>query len=153
MAVSVRSAGADDQQAITAMVRQARLNPSDLHWPRFMVAEEDGAIVGVGQIRLYRDGAHELASLVVQPSTRGEGVATALVDALLADDHGEVYTLIDRRYTGHFARWGFREVAPTRLPRSLIRVYRLGRIVTGVGSLLTRRRIRIVALRRPATGR
>lgn len=153
MEVSVRPARLEDQPAITAMVRQARLNPRDLQWSRFMVADDGGTIAGVGQIRVYPDGTHELASLVVQPASRGQGVATSLVAALLAADHGEVYTLIDRRYTGHFERWEFREADPAHLPRSLVRVYRIGRIVTGVASVLLRRRIRIVPLKRPTTGR
>ncbi|HEV8566819.1 MAG TPA: GNAT family N-acetyltransferase [Actinoplanes sp.] len=151
MQVDVRRAREHDQAAITAMVRQARLNPADLRWPRFVVAEHDGRIVGVAQLRLHPDGACELASLAVTPSARGQGVATKLVDALLQTQASEVYTLIDRPYVDHFRRWGFHEVDRAGLPRSVARVYRIGRAVTAVASLLTRRKIRIVPLRRTAT--
>jgi N-acetylglutamate synthase-like GNAT family acetyltransferase len=151
MQVDVRPAREQDQAEITAMVRQARLNPADLRWPRFMVAERDGRIVGVAQLRLHPDGARELASLAVTPSARQQGVATRLVDALLQTQACEVFTLIDRPYVDHFRRWGFHEVDRASLPGSVARVYRIGRAVTAVASLLTRRKIRIVPLRRTAT--
>jgi N-acetylglutamate synthase-like GNAT family acetyltransferase len=62
--MNIRPARAEDRATITAMVRGARLNPMDLQWSRFLVAEDETGIVGVGQIRPY-PGASELASLVV----------------------------------------------------------------------------------------
>jgi N-acetylglutamate synthase-like GNAT family acetyltransferase len=112
------------------------------------VAERHGTIVGIGQVRQHSDGAHELASLVVQPSLQGHGIARRIVDALLADDPGEMYTLIDRRFTRHFQRWGFYVVDTGELPRSILRTYRLGRAVTGIASTLARGRVRIVPLKR-----
>ena len=147
--IETRRARPDDQAEITAMVRRARLNPRNLDWSGFRVAERHGTIVGLGQVRVYGDGARELASLVVQRSVRGQGVATAIIDALLADDRGVMYTLIDRRFTQHFQRWGFHVVDPSELPPSVMRTYRIGRVVTGLASALTRRRVRIVALKRP----
>jgi N-acetylglutamate synthase-like GNAT family acetyltransferase len=146
--VTVRRAGQEDQAAIIALVRHARLNPRGLAWPRFVVAETDRDIVGVAQVRLHPDGARELASLVVQSASRGQGIATAMIDALLAEERGEVYTLIDRRFRRHFERWGFRAVDPDQLPRSVSRVYRVGRVVTAIGALLRRERIRIMPLMR-----
>jgi amino-acid N-acetyltransferase len=146
----VRRARPDDQPVITAMVRRARLNPAGLHWEQFVVGERDGRAVGVAQLRRHPDGAKELASLVVEPRARGHGIATQLVDALLAGETAAVYALIDRRFAGHFARWGFRQVGPGELPRSVSRTYLIGRAVTTLGSLLRWQRIRIVPLLRPA---
>jgi N-acetylglutamate synthase-like GNAT family acetyltransferase len=69
----IRRARAADQADITTLVREARLNPRGLHWSRFLVADDDGRIVGVAQLRLHSDGARELASLVVKPEYRGQG--------------------------------------------------------------------------------
>jgi hypothetical protein len=69
-----------------------------------------------------------------------------MVDTLLADERAPVYTLIDRRFVEHFTRWGFAQVDPSQLPRSVARGYRIGRVVTAVGSVLRRQRIRIVPL-------
>jgi N-acetylglutamate synthase-like GNAT family acetyltransferase len=148
MGVDIRPAREEDQAAITAMIRRARLNPADLQWPRFLVAEQGGQIVGVAQVRVHPDGARELASLAVAPASRGNGVATRLVDALLRDQTTDVYTLIDRPFVDHFRRWGFERIDAARLPRSVRHVHRIGRIVTALASVLVRRRIRIVPLRR-----
>jgi amino-acid N-acetyltransferase len=146
----VRRARPDDQPVITAMVRRARLNPAGLHWEQFVVGERDGRAVGVAQLRRHSDGTKELASLVVEPGAREHGIATQMVDALLADETAAVYALIDRRFAGHFARWGFRQVGPGELPRPVTRTYLIGRAVTTLGSLLRWQRIRIVPLLRPA---
>jgi N-acetylglutamate synthase-like GNAT family acetyltransferase len=148
--VVVRRARPDDQPVITAMVRRARLNPAGLHWEQFVVGERDGRAVGVAQLRRHSDGTKELASLAVEPGAREHGVATQMVDALLAGETAAVYALIDRRFVGHFARWGFRQVGRSELPRSVSRIYLIGRAVTTLGSLLRRQRIRIVPLLRPA---
>ena len=131
------------------MVRRARLNPANLDWRRFVIAERDGHAVGVAQLRRHSDGAIELASLIVEPDVRGHGIAGQMVDALLAEEQAPVYTLIDRRFAEHFTRWGFAPVDPSRLPRSVARVYRIGQVVTGFGSVVRRQRIRIVPLLRP----
>lgn len=144
----IRRAVEADQRPITNMVRDAKLNPRSLDWDRFMVAEVDGELVGVAQMRQHPDGSRELASLVVQPSARGRGVAADLIDALLADRGGEVFMLVDGKFAPHYQRWGFRAVAPAGLPHSVRRQYRIGQLVTGIGSLLLRRRIRLVPLRR-----
>ena len=132
------------------MVRRARLNPAGLQWEQFVVGERDGRAVGVAQVRRYSDGTKELASLVVEPGARGHGVATQMVDTLLDGETAAVYTLIDRRFVGHFARWGFGQVGRSELPPSVSRIYLIGRVVTTLGSLLRRQRIRIVPLLRPA---
>jgi N-acetylglutamate synthase-like GNAT family acetyltransferase len=132
------------------MVRRARLNPAGLHWDHFVVGERDGGAVGVAQLRPHVEGAKELASLVVEPGARKHGIATQMVDALLTDETAAVYALIDRRFVGHFARWGFRQIDPKELPRSVYRTYRIGRVVTSLAGLLRRQRIRIVPLLRPA---
>jgi amino-acid N-acetyltransferase len=146
----VRRARPDDQPVITAMVRRARLNPAGLHWEQFVVGERDGRAVGVAQLRRHSDGTKELASLAVEPGAREHGIATQMVDALLADEIAAVYALIDRRFVDHFARWGFRQVGPSELPRSVSRTYLIGRAVTTLGSLLRWQRIRIVPLLRRA---
>jgi len=106
--------------------------------------------VVVAQLRRHSDGAVELASLVVEPGAREHGIATQMVDTLLADETAAVYALIDRRFVGHFARWGFSQVGRGELPPSVSRIYLIGRVVTTLGSLLRRQRIRIVPLLRLA---
>ena len=87
----IRRARAADRWAIRRLVYAARLNPRDLDWRRFLVAELDGRIVGTIQARHHADGTRELASLAVHPALRGLGVGTALIAALRAQERGPLY--------------------------------------------------------------
>ena len=93
----VRRTTAEDQAAITRLVRQARLNPRGLDWRRFVIAEAGGAPIGVAQVRRHPDGGRELASLVVLSEHRDRGVAGRMIDALLPDEPGPIFTLVDGR--------------------------------------------------------
>jgi N-acetylglutamate synthase-like GNAT family acetyltransferase len=72
------------------MVRAEGLDPTALHWSHFLIAEEAGQTVGIGQIRPYPN-CRELGSLVVLESHRGQGVGVLLIEALLKDEPGPVY--------------------------------------------------------------
>ena len=60
--MQVRPARADEQALIRHMVAKARLDPTNLHWQNFLLAEVDGQVVGCGQIRPY-PGLRELGSM------------------------------------------------------------------------------------------
>jgi N-acetylglutamate synthase-like GNAT family acetyltransferase len=64
-AFTTRPATAADQQTISRMIGEAGLNRMGLKWPRFIVVEEAGSILGIGQVKPHRDGTLELASLAV----------------------------------------------------------------------------------------
>lgn len=145
----IRRAKAEDQTAITRLVHEARLNPRGLRWQRFVVIDRGGQLVGAAQLRQHQDGSRELASLVVRTHYRGQGLAGAMIDSLLADEAGPVYTLVDRRYAEHFRSWNFHRVDPASLPPTMRAQLRIGRLATAVGSLLTRRRIVLQPLLRP----
>jgi N-acetylglutamate synthase-like GNAT family acetyltransferase len=126
MTVLVRPAVAADQDAIVALARSERVNPMGLHWPRFFVAERDGALVGAVQMRLHHDGAHELGTLVVAPQARNQGIAAQLINALLSRNRGRVFMVTGRKHAEHYARWGFAPIRPCRAPRGVSRNYWMG---------------------------
>lgn len=150
MAERIRPATAADQAVISRLVRQARLNPRALDWRAFVIAEADDKPVGAAQLRRHPDGTRELASLVVVTEYRGHGSAGRMIDALLCDETHPVFTLLDRRYAEHFTRWGFQPIPAADLPPSMKRQLRLGQVVTGIGSLIRRQRIRLLPMCRPA---
>ena len=78
---TIRSARAGDEATIKALIRGERLDPLNVHWQNFLVAEEAGRIIGIGQVKPYRSG-RELGSLVVVPDRRQSGVAGAIINAL-----------------------------------------------------------------------
>jgi amino-acid N-acetyltransferase len=137
--IQIRRAGPDDQAAIEALVRSEHLKPTDLRWPSFVVACDGERLVGAVQMRHHLDGSHELGSLVVAPAWRGQGLATRLVDSLLAGFPGPMHMITQRRHATHFERWGFRPVAALRSPLSVRLHWVVGQSMS-LWSLLLRRR-------------
>lgn len=81
--VSLRPAVEADAGTIRSMVRRARLNPLGLDWHRFLVATGPGdEIIGCVQVKPHGAEIVELASLVVLPARRHQGVARALIQQL-----------------------------------------------------------------------
>ena len=128
----LRAATAAEQPLIREMVRDARLNTLGLAWPNFLVAEEVGAaarrVVGMGQLRPHQDGTLELASILVIPEMRGQGVGSQLVNALIAKADRPLYLMCRGEKVGYYARFGFDEVTEAAMvPRSLRLYFRLAR--------------------------
>jgi len=143
----IRPATATEQATITAIVRAARINPSDLDWRRFLVAEQGGQIVGVVQVRPHRDGSRELASLAVVPEQQGQGVGAALVGALLARERGPLDLMCTDQMEGYYARFGFRRLDGQELPPYFRRITRIVRVVDLIARL-GGRRVQMVVMRR-----
>ncbi len=74
-------------------MRRARLNPFDLDWRRFLVAEQDSQIAGMVQVGPHSDGSRELASLAVLPAQQGQGTGGALIGALLERERGPLHLM------------------------------------------------------------
>jgi N-acetylglutamate synthase-like GNAT family acetyltransferase len=148
MTFQIRPARPADQQTIRRIVRSARLGPFGLDWPNFLVAERAGEIVGVGQVKAHRDGSRELASLAVLPGNQGQGIGTALIQALLDHEEGVLFLFCGSRLRGYYQRFGFEEVAPDLLSSSIRRLLRLANAGAWLLSQLTTRRLRIIAMRR-----
>jgi amino-acid N-acetyltransferase len=148
MPLAIRPATAADQPTISAMVRDARLNPFRLHWRDFLVAENEGRIVGIGQVRPHGDGSRELSSLVVAPDHQGQGIGSQIVWALLARESGPIYLFCREQLTPFYARFGFDVAERQPLPRGLARMLRLGNLMTSTEALFSGHHVRIVAMRR-----
>jgi N-acetylglutamate synthase-like GNAT family acetyltransferase len=111
MPVKIRPAIAEDQPTIRHLIKDARLNPMNLDWPNFVVAEQDGTVAGVGQVKTHGDGSRELASIVVVPARQGHGIGSAVIGTLLAGNPGAVLHLTCRReLQGYYERFGFRRL-------------------------------------------
>ncbi len=149
MAPFVRRAVATDQAAIEALVRGERLNPHGIEWPHFRVATHGHAVVGAVQMRRHRDGSRELGSLVVSSEYRGRGIASMLIDNLLADQLGPVHLVTARAEAARYVRWGFRAIAPAWAPRAVRCNFWLGQFLGGAVALLRGRAPRrLVVLKR-----
>lgn len=143
----IRPATSADQRAIRAWVWSARLNPVNLRWRNFVVAEVEGQMAGIGQLRRHADGSLELASLVVAPAFRQHGIGSQIVRALLAGQQGPVYLFCKRELQPYYARLGFQPIRATELPPALARMHRMATWLMRVASALSRREIGIVPMR------
>jgi N-acetylglutamate synthase-like GNAT family acetyltransferase len=143
--LTIRPAIDADQATIRRLIAEARINRMSLNWPNFVVAQDDGAIVGVGQVKAHKDGSRELASIAVIPARQGQGIGSAIIETLIAREPGVVLYLTCRsqleRYYGHF---GFRFVAPADYPPYFRRMVPL------VNTVMRLFGIQIVVMRREA---
>jgi GNAT superfamily N-acetyltransferase len=85
--IFLRPAKREDEAAIRALVKAEHLNPFNIHWQNFLVAEDAARrMVGIGQVKTHRDGSRELASIATSAEWRKRGVASAIIRALLAHE-------------------------------------------------------------------
>lgn len=144
----LRRATAADQAAIAALVRAARLNPFNLDWRRFVVAVEDGQVVGTGQVKRHSDGARELASIAVTPNCQGQGIGGAIVATLIALEPFPLYLYCAEYNERYYLRFGFRPLAPAEMPRSLRRIHLFANTVLGMLNSVTGQQRRLVVMGR-----
>jgi len=145
--LTTRPATAADERAIHRIIREAHLPRMNLHWPNFLVADEDGDTVGVGQVKSHGDGSREVASIAVVPKRQGEGVGTTVINALLAREAGVVLHLSCRReLEGYYERFGFSRIEPAAYPPYFRRTTLLASRIAGLFG------IHLIVMRREAAG-
>ncbi len=127
---TLRPATAVDQPAIKALIRAVGINPLGLDWRRFLVAVDiGGALVGCGQVKPHRDGTRELASIAVEKGWRHQGVARAIIEALMAREAPPLWLTCASPRVPFYNRFGFREVVgPDAMPANFRRITRLFRL-------------------------
>ena len=132
MSLSLRPATINDQQKIIALINKVRINPRNLNWERFIIAEDNGVMVGCGQIKPHGDGTKELASIAVEPEYQGKGVGTLIMNALLEREPGELYLTCLRHNVTYYQKFGFRELKFEEFPPDMKRMFRFARVVMWV---------------------
>ncbi len=147
----LRRAEPADARPIRRLIHAERLNPLGLDWRRFWLAvDEEGRIIGCGQVKPHRDGSRELASIAVVSAWRGRGVASAIIRQLLAEHPPPLHLTCRAELVGFYARFGFAVAAhPAGLPPYFRRVAQisrwLGRLIPPLG------RLRVMELRHTTT--
>ena len=146
--IEIRPATEADEATIRSMVRAARLVPTNLHWSRFLVAEEGGRIVGMRQVKVHKGGTREVASGMVLPEYRRRGISAGLMHALLDHEHGPLYLRCKEKWARYYERFGFRRVEPSELPADFRKDYRIGTIIVAILFLFSRSRPRFIPMKR-----
>ncbi len=148
MALTIRPARQEDQQTIVSFIRQAKINPRDLHWEHFLVAEENGQIIGIRQVKIHSQGTREIASGFVLPEYRRRGVSARLMEELFARERGPLYTMIDEKWAPYYEQFGFQRVTMNQLPPDFHKEYRIGKTITSLISIFRKDKIRIIPMKR-----
>lgn len=84
----------------------------------FLVALEDGRLVGCGALHFYTASSGEVRSLAVDPRVKSKGIGRAIVEALEREAREQdLQSIFAFTYVpGFFAKLGFEEVERGELP-------------------------------------
>ena len=129
--------------------RDARLNPRDLDWRRFLVADDRwrGRRLRAGARPPRREpGAGVRGG---RPGPPGSGLGRAISEATIAREPARPLYLYTQSLTVPFwERLGFGLIDGPDVPPDMRGSLRIARVATAVYSLLVRRRVRIEVMRR-----
>lgn len=128
--IVVRGASMADVDAIHALIAEASATTTVLprsrdsigeHVRDFIVADQDGKIVGCGALGVFTRTLAEVKSLVVSPDLRGGGVGALIVQGLIAEARRlgvrRIFALTDS--VSFFRRQGFAPVDKATLPHKV----------------------------------
>ncbi|CAG5074485.1 Amino-acid acetyltransferase [Dyadobacter sp. CECT 9623] len=123
MKLQIDKAGPADKELVTSLLKEADLLTDDLPagLPNFLVARDEGTLVGVAGMELY-SGVALLRSIAVSPDHQGKGIARKLVEQLLAgaDTQGvEAVYLITTTADHYFDSYGFVVVKREQVPEAI----------------------------------
>ncbi len=116
--IEIRPATAEDDATIKQMIREARLDPTSLKWQHFLIAEYEGRVVGIGQVKPY-PGCEELGSLVTVREMRGKGVGRAMIAALEERAGRPLYLLCMDKMEPYYERFGYETISWWQAPSFL----------------------------------
>lgn len=129
-AFTLQPAGQQHAAAIRQLVARSGINPTGLDWQRFLVAlNEDGKLVGCGQIKPHRDGSQELASIAVEKAWRRQGIATAIVRRLIEGHDGDLYLMCQSSLGPLYESFGFHVIKEDEMPKYFRRVSKLANVL------------------------
>jgi amino-acid N-acetyltransferase len=139
--IEIRSARADDRDAVDALLRRAELPPDGLDeqfGDAYAVAEDAGRIVGAAGVEVYgRCGL--LRSVAVDADARGRGVGERLTRERLAWARARglrtVY-LMTNTAAGYFPRIGFAPVARDEVPEEVRRSLQFAAVCPSTAAVL-----------------
>ncbi|HET9587592.1 MAG TPA: GNAT family N-acetyltransferase [Anaerolineales bacterium] len=151
MSVIIRPAIEADQLSIVSLIRQAKINPRNLHWQNFLIAEENGQIVGIRQVKVHSQGTREVASGFVRPEYRRQGISAQLMNEILRRENSPLYLMCNKKWKKYYEQFGFRDVRFVDLPRDFFKEYLIGKVITTLISIFTFRRINIIPMKRAST--
>lgn len=130
---TLRPAVESEDSQIRALIHLVGINPMGLDWRRFVVAVDDGGrVLSCGQLKPHGRDVLELASIATLPEFRGQGLARAVITALLKDAPRPLYLMCVAHNGPMYARFGFRRIGYEEMPRYFQRIKKLFDITSGL---------------------
>ena len=128
---SLRPARESESSQIKDLIHLVGINPMDLNWKRFVVATNDqDEMIGCGQIKPHGTEILELASIAVYPEHQGKGVASAIIEHLLANNPRPMYLMCESSRGSLYEKFGFQTISYNEMPRYFQRISKLAGLVT-----------------------
>ncbi|GAB1421793.1 hypothetical protein MASR2M15_19840 [Anaerolineales bacterium] len=118
MNINIRPALSSDQDLIRTWVKQEGLDLTSLKWKNFMLAESNGQVVAIGQIKPL-PGCNELGSLVTRKDMRRKHLASQLIEALSATVTTPIYLLCMEQREPLYQKSGFTRISFWQAPAIL----------------------------------
>jgi N-acetylglutamate synthase-like GNAT family acetyltransferase len=127
----LRPAEKNDFPAIRSLIHTVGINPTGLHWRRFIVAiSAKSEILGCGQIKPHSDGSLELASIAVTVKARGTGIARAIIENLLSRETTRpIYLMCRAKLEPLYNKFEFRVINMEEMPQYFRRIHHLAKII------------------------
>lgn len=115
-----------------------------LNWQRFLIAvDEQGEMIGCGQIKPHGDGSRELASIAVMPERQGQGIGKTIIEALLEDASLPIYLTCRDSIETYYHQFGFQAVAYDQMPPYFKRIYQISMLLRKLVPDLSKLRVMI----------
>ncbi len=129
---TLRPATAEDFPAIKRLIHLVEINPTGLDWHHFVIAvDKSKRMIGCGQLKPHKGGIIELASIAVEPSDRHKGVASAVIEKLLAQASHPLYLTCLSSMISFYEKWGFHRLETKEMPGYFRRLVHLFSVMPG----------------------
>jgi N-acetylglutamate synthase-like GNAT family acetyltransferase len=128
--ITLHPAVETDNHRIRDLIHRVGINPMDLNWRHFVVAEDAyGHFMGCCQLKTHRDGSLELASLAVEDEYRRQGVARALIAHLLEHSPRPLYLMCRSALVPFYEKFGFQVSGAETMSPYFRRMHRLTKVL------------------------
>jgi N-acetylglutamate synthase-like GNAT family acetyltransferase len=126
----IRAARRRDRTPIRRLVWKVGINPFGLDWRNFLVAvDEEGSLLGCGQLKSHGPRSVELASIAVTEAARRRGIARGLIDRLIEKGPRPLYLICLPKMRAFYEPFGFLANPPGRLPSHFSAISRAARFI------------------------
>jgi N-acetylglutamate synthase-like GNAT family acetyltransferase len=127
---TLRPAQETEFGTIKDLIHLTGINPMGLDWKRFIVAvNNQGQVLGIGQIKPHGPDVLELASIAVYPEYRNQGIARGIIEHLLKDSPRPLYLTCISTLEALYQKFGFRTISHGEMPRYFQRISKLANVI------------------------